>query len=99
MEMSYRPQILSLLQFYREKFYQTPSEDKVVVNELHATLWMEQNTPNWYLRHCITRKPGENNIYIVLIMSPTLSGEIQIYQILLTLKLKTLSVKMLVKGM
>ena len=98
--MSYWPQIVSLLQFYREKFYQTPSEDKVVVNELYATLWIEQNTPTWHLRHCITKNPGQNNFYIVLIMGPTLSGKIQMYQILLTLKLKaTLSVKILVKGM
>ena len=40
------------------------------------------------------------NISIVLIVSPTLSGKIQMYQILLTLKLKTLlSVKLLVNGM
>ena len=35
----------------------TPSEDEFVVNELYATLWMEQNTPTWYLGHYIASNP------------------------------------------
>ena len=35
----------------------TLPEDKVVVNELYVTLSMEQNTPTWYLGHCIARDP------------------------------------------
>ena len=50
------PTITDALTVLQGKFVpDTPSEDEVVVNELYVTLWMEQNTPTWYLGHCILR--------------------------------------------
>ena len=47
------------LTVFQGKIIPDPStEDEVVVDEFYVMLWMEQNTPTWYLGHCIVRNPA-----------------------------------------